>query len=148
LRIPKPALGKIVRVLSKRSRPVVIILDSYELLALLDGWLRQGFLSRLGKKVRLILVSRFAPAPQWTETSETRGSFRALKLEPLDDGASLRLLASFGADEGRVRAIAANEFFSIPNSPRNNEKYCGRWMAAQAMCAERVGFELSEPFIH
>jgi hypothetical protein len=66
LRIQKPALGSIVRVLSKRSRPVVIVLDSYELLALLDAWLRQAFLSRLGKKVLLIFVSRFAPAPQWT----------------------------------------------------------------------------------
>jgi hypothetical protein len=106
LRIPKPALGSIVRVLSKRSRPVVIVLDSYELLALLDAWLRQGFLSRLGKKVRLILVSRFAPAPQWTETPEWRGSFRALNLGPLDDGASFRLLASLGAHERRARAIA------------------------------------------
>jgi hypothetical protein len=45
---------------------VVIVLDSCELLALLDAWRRQAFLSRLGKKVRLIFVSRFAPAPQWT----------------------------------------------------------------------------------
>jgi hypothetical protein len=75
LRIQKPALGSIVRVLSKRSRPVVLVLDSYELLVLLDSWLRQAFLSRLGKKVRLILVSRFAPAPQWTETPQWSGIF-------------------------------------------------------------------------
>jgi AAA ATPase domain len=68
LGIDRPTLGSIVRVLSKRNRPVVIVLDSYELLGLLDAWLRQVFLSRLGKNVRLVLVSRFAPAPQWTET--------------------------------------------------------------------------------
>jgi len=106
LRIQKPALGSIVRVLSKRSRPVVLVLDSYELLVLLDSWLRQAFLSRLGKKVRLILVSRFAPAPQWTETPQWRGSFRALNLGPLDDGASFKLLASLGAHERRAHAIA------------------------------------------
>ena len=106
LRIQKPGLRSIVRVLSKRTRPVVLVLDSYELLALLDSWLRQAFLSRLGKKVRLILVSRFAPAPQWTETPEWRGPFRALNLEPLDDGASFKLLASLGAHERRARAIA------------------------------------------
>jgi hypothetical protein len=106
LRIGRPTLGGIVRVLSKRNRPVVIVLDSYELLALLDAWLRQVFLSRLRKNVRLVLVSRFAPAPQWTETPEWRGSFRSLDLGPLDDVASFDLLGSLGADETRARAIA------------------------------------------
>src|SRR5712672_1216581 len=60
LRIGRPTLANIVRVLSKRNRPLVIVLDSYELLGLLDAWLRQVFLSRLGRNVRLVLVSRFA----------------------------------------------------------------------------------------
>jgi DNA-binding winged helix-turn-helix (wHTH) protein len=106
LGIGRPTLGGIVRVLSKRNRPVVIVLDSYELLALLDAWLRQVFLSRLGKNVRLVLVSRFAPAPQWTETPEWRGSFRSLDLGPLDDVAAFDVLESLGADETRTRAIA------------------------------------------
>ena len=107
LGIGKPTLGSMVRVLSKKSRPVVIVLDSYELLALLDAWLRQVFLTRLGKNVRLVLVSRFAPAPQWTETPEWRGSFRSLDLGPLDDVAAFDLLRSLGGDETRARAIAA-----------------------------------------
>ena len=106
LGIGRPTLGSMVRVLSKRNRPVVIVLDSYELLALLDAWLRQVFLSRLGKNVRLVLVSRFAPAPQWTETPEWRGSFRSLDLGPLDDVAAFDLLGSLGADQTRARAIA------------------------------------------
>lgn len=106
LGIGRPTLGSIVRVLSKRNRSVAIVLDSYELLALLDAWLRQVFLSRLGKNVRLILVSRFAPAPQWTETPEWRGSFCSLHLGPLDDVAAFDLLGSLGADETRARAIA------------------------------------------
>jgi DNA-binding winged helix-turn-helix (wHTH) protein len=106
LRIGRPTLGSIVRVLSRRNRPVVIVLDSYELLALLDAWLRQVFLGRLGKNVRFLLVSRFAPAPQWTETPEWRGSFRSLDLGPLDDVAAFDLLRSLGADETRARAIA------------------------------------------
>jgi len=106
LRIGRPTLGGIVRVLSKRNRAVVIALDSYELLSLLDAWLRQGLLSRLGENVRLNLASRLAPAPQWTETPEWRGSFRSLELGPLDDIATLQLLGSVGADETRARAIA------------------------------------------
>jgi len=106
LRISRPTLGSIVRVLSKKNRALVIALDSYESLGLLDAWLRQVFLSRLGKNVRLILLSRFAPAPQWTEAPEWRGSFRSLELGPLDDVAALELLGSLGADETRSRAIA------------------------------------------
>jgi DNA-binding winged helix-turn-helix (wHTH) protein len=107
LRITRPALGSIVRVLSKRKSAVVIVVDSYELLGLLDAWLRRVFLSRLGKNVRLVLVSRFAPAPQWTESPEWRGSFRVLELGPLEDAAAFELLGSLGADETRSRAIAA-----------------------------------------
>lgn len=106
LRIGRPALGSIIRVLSARNRAVVVALDSYELLGLLDAWLRQTFLSRLGKNVRLILASRFAPTPQWTETPEWRGSFRSLHLGPLEDGAAYELLGSLGADQTRARAIA------------------------------------------
>ena len=106
LRIGSPTLGGIVRMLSKKNSAVVIALDSYESLGLLDAWLRQVFLSRLGKNARLILASRFAPAPQWTEAPEWRGSFRSLELGPLDDVAALELLGSLGADETRSRAIA------------------------------------------
>jgi len=49
LRIGSPTLGGIVRMLSKKNSAVVIALDSYESLGLLDAWLRQVFLSRLGK---------------------------------------------------------------------------------------------------
>jgi DNA-binding winged helix-turn-helix (wHTH) protein len=107
LRIGRPTLGGVVRLLSKRNRAVMVVIDSYELLGLLDAWLRQVFLNRLGKKVRLIVGSRFAPAPQWTETPEWRECFRSLNLGPLDDGAALELLGSFGTDVTRASAITA-----------------------------------------
>jgi hypothetical protein len=107
LRKGRPTIGGLVRILVKRKSSLVIALDSYELLGLLDAWLRQVFLSRLGMKVRLVLVSRFAPAPQWTEVPEWRDSFRALELGPLDDAAAFQLLRPLVADEKRARAIAA-----------------------------------------
>ena len=48
LEIGRPTLGGIVRALSKEAA-VVIVLDSYEVLGLLDAWLRQVLLGRLGK---------------------------------------------------------------------------------------------------
>src|SRR5580704_8453840 len=56
LRIDNPTLAKISRVLSAGTKPVLILLDSYEQLGLLDAWLRQVFMVRLKENVRLILV--------------------------------------------------------------------------------------------
>jgi DNA-binding winged helix-turn-helix (wHTH) protein len=106
LRIDHPTLAKISRVLSAAPKPVIILLDSYEQLGLLDAWLRQVFMVRLRAHVRLILASRFAPAPQWTESPEWRGDFRAFQLQPLGEPAALEVLASLGANPGLAREVA------------------------------------------
>jgi hypothetical protein len=106
LRIDNPTLAKISRVLSAGTKPVLILLDSYEQLGLLDAWLRQVFMVRLKENVRLILVSRFPPAPQWTESPQWRGDFRAFQLQPLGEAAALELLASVGANPVLARGVA------------------------------------------
>ena len=106
MRIERPTLPKISRSLSAITKPVLIILDSYELLGLLDAWLRQGFMVGLKENVRLILVSRFSPAPQWTEAPEWRGKFRSFQLQPISESASLELLASLGTDPSSARELA------------------------------------------
>ena len=63
-------------------------------------------MARLDSNVRLILVSRFPPAPQWTEAPEWRGEFRALQLQPISEPAALELLASLGNDSASARALA------------------------------------------
>ena len=106
LRIDSPTLTGISRALSAIARPVLVIVDSYELLGLLDAWLRQMFMARVPGNVRLILASRFPPASQWSEAPEWRGKFRALQLQPLGESAALELLASLGTDPGRAREVA------------------------------------------
>jgi hypothetical protein len=96
LHISRPTLPKISRALAALTSPILIIVDSYELLGLLDAWLRQTFMARLTGKVRLIVVSRFPPAPQWTESPDWRETFRALHLQSLSEGAALELLATLG----------------------------------------------------
>ena len=44
---------------------VILALDQYEVLKLLDAWLRQSFIPRLPSHVRLVLADREAPAPAW-----------------------------------------------------------------------------------
>ena len=106
MRIERPTLLKISRSLSAVAKPVLIVLDSYELLGLLDAWLRQSFIVGLKENVRLILVSRFSPAPQWTEAPEWRGKFRSFQLQPISESAALELLASLGTDPSSARELA------------------------------------------
>jgi DNA-binding winged helix-turn-helix (wHTH) protein len=106
LRIERPTLRKISRALSAVAKPVLIVLDSYELLGLLDAWLRQSFMVGLKENVRLILVSRFSPSPQWSEAPEWRGEFRSFQLQPISESAALELLASLGTDPSSIRELA------------------------------------------
>jgi hypothetical protein len=43
----------------------VLLVDTYELLTPLDGWLRDRFLPQLSEQVLTVLASRHAPAPAW-----------------------------------------------------------------------------------
>ena len=106
LRIEPATLARVSEVFSAAPKPVLILLDSYEQFGLLDAWLRQVFLPRAGENVRLVLVSRFPPAPQWTESPEWRGNFRAIQLPPLDEAAALEVLASVGASPAIAREVA------------------------------------------
>ena len=106
LRAARPTLPAVSRALAAIRGTVLIIIDCYEVLGLLDAWLRQVFAVRLGSNARLILVSRFPPAPQWSEAPEWRHEFRALQLQPISEVAALELLASLGTDSSRAYALA------------------------------------------
>ena len=54
-----------VDALAQRPGRTVILLDTYELMAPLDDWLRDVFLPQLPDQVLTVLASRHAPAPAW-----------------------------------------------------------------------------------
>lgn len=51
--------------LAQRSGRTVLLIDTYELLAPLDDWLRDVFLPQLPDQIFTVLASRHAPAPAW-----------------------------------------------------------------------------------
>ena len=88
---------------------VVITLDTYELLRLLDTWLRQTFLPTLPVNVRVVLASRERPAPAWLTAAGWQGLFRAVELQPLEGHDAEALLARAGvatADARRINRFA------------------------------------------
>jgi hypothetical protein len=91
--------------LSEQPGPVVLCLDTYEVLGLAEAWLRQVFVPALPDKVRVILAGRLPPTAAWTEAPEWQGLFRALPLGPLSDGDAARILARCGVDDVAARRI-------------------------------------------
>jgi hypothetical protein len=84
---------------------VVLALDQYEVLRLLDSWLRQSFIPRLPSRVRLILADREAPVPAWASTPGWQGLFRSAELNALSGQDAAALLTFLGIPESRAMRI-------------------------------------------
>jgi len=98
-----------VREASKRltqiPHRVILILDNYEVLRLLDTWLRQDFVPSLPTTVHMILSGREAPLTLWLSTPGWDGLFRSVALEPLHESEAIEVLASSGMSESRARHV-------------------------------------------
>ena len=81
-----------VKVLGGLRSWVVLALDHYEVLRLLDTWLRQDFVPRMPGTVRLVLADREPPAPSWTVAPGWHGIVRTLELNALPAEDALTLL--------------------------------------------------------
>ena len=91
--------------LGQISERVILILDNYEVLRLLDSWLRQDFVPALPPNVHMILSGREAPLTAWLCTPGWGGLFRSLAIEALPEAEAVELLALAGIPENRARHI-------------------------------------------
>lgn len=80
--------------LNSLARPVVLVLDHYELFRLMDTWLRQMLLPRLPQGVSLLLAGRERPVSAWFALA----GFRSIPLGPLEETEARSLLVGLGAD--------------------------------------------------
>jgi predicted Ser/Thr protein kinase len=84
---------------------VVLALDHYEVLKLLDSWLRQSFIPRLPSTARVILADREPPAPTWASAPGWEGLFRTIELRALSSEDATSLLTCLGIPESRATRI-------------------------------------------
>ena len=75
---------------------VVLALDTYEVLRLLDTWLRQTFIPALGDNVRVVIFGREPPVAAWVKSSGWHQLFQSLQLGPLSDEESIDLMKTAG----------------------------------------------------
>ena len=89
-----------------RTGPVVLLaLDGYEVLQLLDTWLRQVFVPSLPDNVRVVFAGRHRPTAGWRVGGWEKLSLD-LPLEPLSLDAAASLLEGGSLDRGQRRRIA------------------------------------------
>jgi hypothetical protein len=92
----------VINRLSELGGPVVLAIDTYEVLRLLESWLRLVFVPRLGANVRLILATREDPFGWSTGPA---GLFRAVQLESLEPRDAENVLLDAGLDHEAAAQI-------------------------------------------
>jgi hypothetical protein len=75
---------------------VVVLVDEYDRLRLLDAWLRHTLMPALPDRTRWVMAGRFGPASAWLTTPGWSDSVLALRLDALDEATSRALLARRG----------------------------------------------------
>ncbi len=100
-RLPTP--GDAAARLGELGKRVILTLDTYELLRILDPWLRQTFLPAVPDNVRIILSGREAPMTGWPSAMGVL--FRSLRLENLPPDAVRTLLDRVGVARGDADRI-------------------------------------------
>jgi len=101
---PVSTIDAVNGALSSFTRPVLVF-DSYEVLRLLDGWMRQVFFPALKETIRVVICGRYAPTPHWRTALEWQGLILTIPLDPLTESESLVLLKRAGMTASDAAAI-------------------------------------------
>jgi DNA-binding winged helix-turn-helix (wHTH) protein len=93
--------------LSGAGERIILAIDAYEDLRLLDTWLRQVFVPSLPATTRVLMLSREPPIGRWLSAPEWGGLFQSAVVETLPPPAALDLLAQAGIPLESARRINA-----------------------------------------
>ena len=97
----EPDVAALVRALA--SCPTLLVIDTYEVLGLLDAWLRTQFLPALPATTLTVLAGRDRPAVAWHTTAGWQGLVREFPLTALSEDEAAQLLHLRGLDEHQAR---------------------------------------------
>lgn len=101
----EPDLDRISQRLTQMGPRVVLVLDTYEVLRLMDAWLRRELVPGLPEGARVVLAGRHSPVASWLISPEWHGLFRSVSLGPLRDRDALGLLGLAGVDDATAVRI-------------------------------------------
>jgi hypothetical protein len=115
LDVPDPP-GDSAGVLGAAGRAVLLV-DTYESLTPIDGWLRDEFLPRLPDRVLVVVAGRQPPAAAWRTDPGWRDLVRVIALSNLDAGEATGYLRTMGQALGEpAQPSDVAEFLAVRES--------------------------------
>ncbi len=73
-----------LQALNERARRQVILLDTYENISLLDGWIREYFLPQLPTNILIVMAGRYPPGQEWRADPGWDDLLRVISLRNLN----------------------------------------------------------------
>ena len=83
----------------------VLLVDTYETIAELDGWMREEFLPEVSEHLLVVLAGRYPPSPGWRSDLGWRDLTRVVALRNLTPAESQSLLGAQGIPAQQHEAI-------------------------------------------
>lgn len=105
LGVRDPDLAHVTRRLQRSATPTIVLLDHYEVLRLIDTWLRQTFVPQLPDNVRLVVAGREPPVAAWLFAPELADIVTILPLAPLAAADAIELFGSLGVPPARAERL-------------------------------------------
>jgi hypothetical protein len=99
------SIEAVTRRLALQSGPMIVVLDHYEVLRLVDTWLRQVLVPRLPANVRLAVAGREAPVAAWLTDADLTGLVDRISLEPLGHDDAIDLFGVLGIPQARAERL-------------------------------------------
>ena len=100
-----PPDADVVGHLADRRERLLLLVDTYELLTPIDGWLREQFLPALPASVLVILAGRQPPTAPWRTDAGWQTMMRILPLRNLNPSDSRAFLESRGVPTGQIDRV-------------------------------------------
>ena len=98
-------LERLSLALASRQAPVLVVLDTYERLRLIDRWIREELVPALPAGARLVLGGRDAPLPAWLLSTPAPELFAQLRLGRLSDADTIFFLRTAGLDDAAAKRL-------------------------------------------
>jgi hypothetical protein len=99
-------LDRLADRMAEFSQRVVLTIDHYEALRLVDTWLRQVFVPKMPTNVRIVIAGRERPVAGWLTAPELAGAVEVMAIGPLDHDHSIGLLVMSGVSQSTAEGLA------------------------------------------
>jgi len=100
-----PTLETVTAGLGRFTGRVILMFDHYEVLRLVDTWLRQTFVPQVPDNVRIVVAGREPPVAAWLTAPDLAGAVASMALAPLDRHEAVELFTSLGVSEIRAERL-------------------------------------------